>query len=76
MGSGGQGVVSVKGCEFLTDRYYDIDHHVCYLPMSEGRSRIGLAQVGIDHKHPEEAVHTQLAVHGLWQADLHLRQKV
>lgn len=40
-------MVSVKGCEFPTDRHYDVGNHVWYLPMAEGRFRIGLTQVAV-----------------------------
>lgn len=40
-------MVSVKGCEFPADRLYDVGNHVWYLPIEEGRVRIGLTQVAV-----------------------------
>ncbi len=40
-------MVSVKGCDFPTDRFYDVGNHVWYLPLEEDRFRIGLTQVAV-----------------------------
>lgn len=39
--------MKVRGCEFPDHLFYDVPHHVWYMPVEEGLLRAGMTQVGV-----------------------------
>ncbi|HRO12607.1 glycine cleavage system protein H [Amaricoccus sp.] len=40
-------MATVRGCRFPEDRFYDVPHHVWYLPLGDGLVRAGMTPVGV-----------------------------
>lgn len=40
-------MIVVRGCSFPDDRTYDPPNHVWYVPLAEGRVRVGLTEVAV-----------------------------